>query len=442
MRILIIAYVFPPSPSVGGFRPYSWYKYFSDADVYPIVITRNWSQNIDNLEDVLKSSNSKIERIETANNLLIKLPHKPSFKERFILKNGLNKKVFIRKTISILEEMFKHITPYLDDKYYIYEQADDFLSKNKVDCILVSGEPFILFKYAHKLSEKYNIPWFADYRDGWTTNHTWATISSRKKGFIRSIINRYIKQFEQNYTKNAIGFSSVAPQIVTNIETLISKKGLVVPNGADLELINSIPDTTPASNEKLVIVYTGIIYEGQRVQEFLDAYESFIKKGKRKEVLVKFIGINLFPNENVSKVIKFSEKYPENLVVLPKLSHRECIVEQKKASVLLSFILGTQSEGVIGAKTYEYLAIKKPIIVIPLKEEKNPPLFPDRSIQHFAYSSEDIETLLERFYNQFKEGENLTTDITNEELNDISRKKNALILAEHIKNKVNELTLE
>jgi glycosyltransferase involved in cell wall biosynthesis len=431
MRVLILAYDFPPLPSIGGFRPYSWYKYFPEAGIYPIVITRDWSQNIDVQRDKYEWTGNETKKTETPNSLLIQLPHKLSFKERIILKNGLNKKVIIRKIITLSEEIFKYKTLKLDDKHYIYEHADEFMSKNKVDCIIATGEPFILFKYGHNLSKKYNVPWFADYRDGWSTDH------SRQQGMLAKLVNFYFRKYEKEYTNNAIGFSSVSLQVLEEIKHTISLEGVVIPNGVDLDMVNSVPDID-ISSETFVIVFTGTIYQGQKVQEFLTAYKNFLTKGEPKKALVKFIGIGSSPNENVSRIINFSKEFPNNLVVIPRISHRESIAEQKKASLLLNFILGSQSEGLIGGKTYEYFAIKKPILVISVKEEKNPPLFPERNVQYFSNIPEEIEWLLEKFYNQFKKGKPLTTNITDDELYSISRKKQALALAEYIKNKVSK----
>jgi len=39
-RVLILAYDFPPYVSVGGLRPYAWYRYLHEFDVFPIVVTR------------------------------------------------------------------------------------------------------------------------------------------------------------------------------------------------------------------------------------------------------------------------------------------------------------------------------------------------------------------------------------------------------------------
>ena len=37
-KVLILAYDFPPYVSVGGLRPYSWYKYFHEFGLYSVFV--------------------------------------------------------------------------------------------------------------------------------------------------------------------------------------------------------------------------------------------------------------------------------------------------------------------------------------------------------------------------------------------------------------------
>jgi glycosyltransferase involved in cell wall biosynthesis len=52
-KVLILAYDFPPYVSVGGLRPYSWYKYFHEFGLYPIVVTRQWGNKYGNHLDYI-----------------------------------------------------------------------------------------------------------------------------------------------------------------------------------------------------------------------------------------------------------------------------------------------------------------------------------------------------------------------------------------------------
>ena len=48
-KILILCNDFPPVNSIGADRPYSWYKYFHEFNLYPIVITKNWQNEYMNI---------------------------------------------------------------------------------------------------------------------------------------------------------------------------------------------------------------------------------------------------------------------------------------------------------------------------------------------------------------------------------------------------------
>ena len=72
----------------------------------------------------------------------------------------------VRKLISAFYE-FAHFVLPIGTKIELYRAAKKYLTQNDVDAIIATGDPFILFKYASQLSEKYSIPWIADYRDTW-----------------------------------------------------------------------------------------------------------------------------------------------------------------------------------------------------------------------------------------------------------------------------------
>lgn len=54
-KVLILAYDFPPYVSVGGMRPYNWYRYLKEFDVEPVVITRQWENKHGNQLDYIDS---------------------------------------------------------------------------------------------------------------------------------------------------------------------------------------------------------------------------------------------------------------------------------------------------------------------------------------------------------------------------------------------------
>ena len=44
-KVLIFAHDFPPLTSIGAMRPESWFNYFKEFGLHPIIVTRNWGIN-------------------------------------------------------------------------------------------------------------------------------------------------------------------------------------------------------------------------------------------------------------------------------------------------------------------------------------------------------------------------------------------------------------
>ena len=81
----------------------------------------------------------------------------------------------------------------------VYTNALKYIRNNQVDLILATGEPFILHKFAYKLSRKTNTPYMLDYRDGWTTRDD----NLKLKGFKRWLNNYFFRRYETTYLKFA-----------------------------------------------------------------------------------------------------------------------------------------------------------------------------------------------------------------------------------------------
>ena len=106
---------------------------------------------------------------ETSKGTLIKTPFAPNFANRLMLKHGDSKYKFLRKLVTAYYELAQYLF-LVGSKSLLYFAAERYLKHNRVDVIIATGSPFILFDYASKLSNKYNIPWIADYRDPWSQN--------------------------------------------------------------------------------------------------------------------------------------------------------------------------------------------------------------------------------------------------------------------------------
>lgn len=346
-KVLILAYDFPPYVSVGGLRPYNWFKYFKQYGIEPIVVTRQWEEKSTSNDYVKPSKLNKIEIEENEFGTIIRTPYFPNFPNRLLLKYGEKKFRLIRKVCSAYFE----VTQYLwlaGPKKQLYLGADEFLKNNKVDAIIATGDPFILFHYASKLSRKHAIPWIADYRDPWSYD-----ISLTKNSFLR----KWNLFLEKKTLQNVSQITVVSKFLELDIETIIDSKPInIIENGYNPEVIESISNISQTS-EQLSIALIGSTYKWHPIESFLKELSLFNSKHPKKEIILNLYGVN-----NSSEIIKLIiEKYTNlfhTTFVYEKLENKKLLKRLKQDNVMLLF----NYYSFMGTKIFDYIAIKRQIL--------------------------------------------------------------------------------
>jgi hypothetical protein len=347
-KVLILAYDFPPYVSVGGLRPYNWYRYLKEFGIEPIVVTRQWSNTHGNHLDYIAPSEDKNEVIEINQfGQIIRAPYIPNLANRIMLRHGDKKWYYLRRSISAFYEFTQFVLP-VGPKIELYKAARKYLQKNHVDAIIVTGDPFILFKYASLLNKEFGMPWIADYRDPWTTNKT-------------NIISKYLKPwnwfFERKILKSAYAVTTVDKVFQRKIKEVIGDKNfLILPNGYDPESINAVSGITQNS-EKLKIAFVGTIYDWHPLRSILRTINEFVLTHKEINFQLTFYGINTVL-EVTDMIEKEYPKLSKYVVIIPKLPNKILMEKLADANVMLLFNYYAYT----GTKIYDYLAIRRKII--------------------------------------------------------------------------------
>jgi hypothetical protein len=347
-KVLILAYDFPPYVSVGALRPYSWYKYFHESDVYPIIVTRQWNIKYQNSLDYLTASEFEtIIAEKTVFGEIVKTPFEPNLAFKLLLKFGENRFKLLRKTITAFY-VFAQWIILVGPKVQLYFGARKYLKENPVDFIIATGEPFVLFKYASKLSREFNIPWIADYRDPWTQD------KERNRRGLPKILSAY---FEKKYVSNAVFISTVNSFFKRQISQLLPQKTFyILPNGFDPEAISGV-NNTPQNNQLLTISFAGTIYKWHPYEAFFEVCNDLIQNSGIK-FKIDFYGINI--DEEINNLIQ--HKFPvlfEYLTIHPKMANMDLIKYLANGNVLLLF----NDYSIIGTKIFDYLALNQKIIL-------------------------------------------------------------------------------
>ena len=348
-RVLILAYDFPPYVSVGGLRPFNWYKYLNEFGVYPFVVTRQWENNHGNFLDYISESKSSFSTIENdEKGTLIRAPYKPNISNRLLIKYGENRYKIIRKSITGYFEFGQFISK-SGPKVGLYHAAKQFLKENKVDAIIATGDPFVLFSYASSLSKEFGIPWIADYRDPWSQN----------KSHSKNVIFRtWHKFFENKIVSNASQIITVSDFLKVTIGSLIEKVPIhILPNGYDPEIIDEISKINQGC-EFLQIAFVGTIYEWHPINSFLKILNQFVIKNPNFRIRFNLYGINIAPQieQLIENDFPGLKKY---VFITPKIPNDVLLRELAQNNVMLLF----NYYSFMGTKIFDYVGIKRKILM-------------------------------------------------------------------------------
>lgn len=347
-KILILAYDFPPYVSVGAIRPYHWYLNFKNLGLYPVVVTRQWrSEHKDERDYALPGYSSKIEIENTTYGTLIRTPYQPTLSNRLLLKYGKNRFRLIRKSITFFYEIAQWFIP-VGTRHELYKGARAYLKKEKVDLIIASGEPFILFRYADMLSREFNIPWVADYRDPWS--HAYET------GHHNYLLDFHRKN-EKKYSSRAAFIVTAFDFFALKIKSLLNHQTVyVVRNGYDETGMEKALKVKP-DNRALRIGHIGSVNEWHPWRSVFRELNNFIAENNAN-IALHLYGVNI--QQEMEKALEESfTELKKHTFFHPKTSTGALLPLLAENHLMLLF----NHYGFIGTKIFDYIGIKRNILL-------------------------------------------------------------------------------
>lgn len=356
IKVLILAYDFPPYVSVGGLRPYSWYKYFKQEGIEPIVVTRQWSNRYGNHLDYIAPGEHPYTVVEqTEFGTIIRSPYQPNLANRLMLKYGESRFRWVRKIISGTYELLQWFF-IVGPKAGLYRAADEYLKKNQVDAIAATGDPFVLFKYASKLSKKYNIPWIADYRDPWSNNY--------EKSKFRWL-HRFFIRLEKKYVYSASAITTVSEFLKFKLSQLHPHLPIyILPNGYDPEAIAKAQQATPPT-DRLRFGFVGTIYDWHPWKSVLRVFENFEKNNLDVPFEINFYGINR-AEEIQQEIYERMPNLSNHVKIFGRIPNDKLLPELGSNHLMLLF----NYYSYMGTKIFDYIGLKRQILLCYSNDEE------------------------------------------------------------------------
>ncbi len=230
---------------------------------------------------------------------------------------------------------------------------ENYLQKNPVDAILTDGPPHTNTVIGMRLSQKFNIPWLADFQDPWTQ------VDYFDKLYIGYIAKQKHEKLEQEVFKTASKITIASDTWKIDLEEIGAKDVDVIYYGYDeSEFLNFTPNKT----DKIIFFHGGLLGNDRNPINFIKALSCLIDKYPK---LKEKIELRLAGEVDYS-IIETIEKYniKSNTILLGMISRNDVIKEYENANYLLLPInQAKNAKGRIPGKLFEMLRATKPILV-------------------------------------------------------------------------------
>lgn len=400
-KVLIISYFYPPCNLPASNRVLGWAAYFNDFGLYPIIVTRHWDKPINKQEDLHLSCGTSIKHEVNDNHEVYYLPYKSNLRDNIFLKYKNNFAKNIRKTLTFFELFFQNyfvqVVPYKNFYFFAKEYVKNNLD---ISLIIITGNPFVLFKFGDKLHKEFSIPWIADYRDDWNTSEIW-----KPQNLAEKIIKKIEQKSEKKWLASSAFFISVSDHYVNKISSFINKKGYVIYNGFFEKLKEYL--FQPFFSD-FTITYNGTLYKTQEIGIFLDGFKKIADYFREKlNVMLYFPGLAYDPFQ-ADRVSKYMQGYEANLIITTRIPRKEVLNIEARSHCLL-MISHHDIKGIPSSKIFEYIAFRKPIILCPTDNDVLHKILLQTGLGLICNNSDEVFISLKKMIIEFIETDKLQT---------------------------------
>jgi glycosyltransferase involved in cell wall biosynthesis len=430
MRLLVVSFAFPPFNSIGGVRVGKIVKYMLTFGHDVRVITARNQPFRPTLPLEIPS-----EKIIYSKWLTARRKSAPSSLKSAGVSSSVNQnssgKIPLKAVLKrVIGYPYKTLVDFPDSNIgwlpYAESAASRLFKTWSPDLIFASSPPPTSLLVAHRLSQKYGVPWVADLRDLWIDHPYYDQPRWRK------VIE---EKLERRVLLSTAGVTTVSQPLAETLKMKYGKTARVVLNGFD-QVDYPVSSEVPFDGGRLKILYTGMIYPGKRDPSPL--FEALQKLGPLAERLrVVFHGFFL---DSVRPMIR---NYGlEHLVgVHDPVSYKESLQMQAEADILLLLLWSDPTErGVYTGKLFEYMGARRPILAVGGVDTVAADLIRQRRIGVALQEPAEIALQLEKWIKQ-KETERAIPALSEDAIAGVSRQEQTRVLESYLLETLRSRTL-
>lgn len=294
----------------------------------------------------------------------------------------------------------------------------EYLLKNPVDAIISSGPPHSMHLIAMGIKQKLNIPWIADFRDPWTKIDYYNELN------LSDYADKKHHVLEQKVLLSADKVVTVSKHWASEFNLINNNNTEVITNGFDEDDFNK---NAVEIDRGFILHHSGMINKARNPELLWEVLSELCKENQEfnKELSIQLTGnIDFTVLESIT-----INKLKDKLVHVEHLAHNEAVQAMQRSPVLLLLLNDTHDIlGRIPAKLFEYLAAKRPILVIGNVEGDAAAIIKETNAGSIAEmnNKKDIREKILILFDQYRSGQ---LNINSTGIQKYARRENAKCFA-------------
>jgi glycosyltransferase involved in cell wall biosynthesis len=368
MKILQIAYYYPPMGGAGVQRALKFSKYLPDFGVQPVVLAAHdpgYVSDASLLDEV--PAGMRVERIE----------HRPLLQRALAWRArrasasppaSAPPATAIRPAARDALLRGYAALQFPDDKAgwarHALATGRRLIRDEGIELVFSSAPPVSTHALARRLAHDAGLPWVADYRDLWTDNPAYAAPAWR---------HRLDRRTEAAWLRCAAGLVTVTPSWQRMLAERWGrgdepKPVAFIPNGYDEADFSGLAPAARAADGVFRLVHTGTFYGARDPRALLQGLAVYLGQA---EASARSLRVRLVGNIGArfaEPLQRFEADHPGVIERVAYRPHRESLAELLAADALLLVVdPGAGPGGAAAAlpgKIFEYLRAGKPILML------------------------------------------------------------------------------
>lgn len=381
-NILYISYYYPPSNSIGSSRSFNQVSALRAAGhiVKVIHAENNESRYLYNPHHT-----------KHADDISIKL-NIGAFNSTYNKSSNL-KHWIVRALPKSLVSFFLNIKLLIFGDERNWDTYDNFkfslslLGEFKPNILISTSGPIENHSFCLKFKKHYQSYWIGEYRDSWSYN------PMQPKTDPLDLTSRILRLKERFYVKDMDLVLAVSPMIKDYYTKYFNKKSYLIFSGW-LDSARKLPNSKIVQENKmnkLNILHLGSMLLGKRSPKpIIDLFEE--NSILRNSFDVFFIGRD---TELYNSYLLETKHAKFSIHLHPEVDFYQARAEGLNADILLLLMMNDPGEKhVVTGKIYEYIYLKKPIIIIDSNQSQASQLIREYNLGHVCKSIGEFQDLM------------------------------------------------